>query len=376
MASKKSAKKSASTKPSKKAGKSMDELLAMYEANPLGLSLGDRVKGKIISIEKNKVIIDIGGKSEGLVAEKAYKEAEKYIRTLNEGDEIEAMVLVPETTDGYTILSLRQAAEESAWTKIKQAKKNKSHVPVRGKITNSAGVMVDVFGLTGFIPNSQLGKDFLRDKNSLVDMVFKAVVIDLSRKENKIVLSEKEVSEAEDLAMARDAIKKIKEGEVYDGEVTTIYDFGCFVKIEFVSKSKEKIPLEGLVHISEMSWGKVANPKDVLSEGDKVKVKVLDKSDGKLAFSIKQVQKDPWDEAAGKYKKDKEVEGKIVKVSDFGVFVELEPGVEGLIHITKIPPGKKYNKGDELNVYIEEIDAKEKKLSLGIVLTAKPVGYK
>jgi small subunit ribosomal protein S1 len=134
--------------------------------------------------------------------------------------------------------------------------------------------------------------------------------------------------------------------------------------------------LEGLVHISELSWDKIGKPEEIVSVGDNVKVKVIGKKNGKLALSIKQTQKDPWEEAEKRYPKDKKVEGKVVRVSDFGMFVSLEPGVEGLVHITKIPPTKKFEVGDDVNVVIEEIDSKAKKLSLGLVLTAKPVGYK
>ena len=136
------------------------------------------------------------------------------------------------------------------------------------------------------------------------------------------------------------------------------------------------IQLEGLVHVSELSWGKVSHPLDLVSVGDKVKVAVIGTKDGKLALSIKQATKDPWTSVSEKYKKDTKTKGKITKQSDFGVFVQLEPGIEGLIHITKIPPGKKLEVGSEIDCYVEEVDSKNKKISLGLVLTSIPVGYK
>ena len=171
--------------------------------------------------------------------------------------------------------------------------------------------------------------------------------------------------------LAKEALKKIKEGEIYDGIVTTVAPFGAFVKIKI-----GKASLEGLVHVSELSFTKVNFPGDVVSEGDKVKVRVLASRDGKLAFSIKQAQKDPWSEVEDKFKPEAKVTGKVVRISDFGVFVELTPGVEGLIHITKIPPTHKLALGQEVKCNIEEINVKDKRIALGLVLTTAPVGYK
>ena len=194
-----------------------------------------------------------------------------------------------------------------------------------------------------------------------------------------MVLSEKEVSEAEEIGMQRDAMKEISDGQEFEGEVMTIYDFGAFIKIDApIGKGKKSktVPLEGLVHISELSFAKVDKPEDVVKVGDKVKVKVIGKRNNKLALSIKQMKDDPWMDVNKKYAKDKKVEGKVVKVSDFGVFVSLEPGIEGLIHITKIPPTHKINVGDEAKCIIEEVNVKDKRIALGLVLTSVPMGYK
>ena len=173
----------------------------------------------------------------------------------------------------------------------------------------------------------------------------------------------------------KEALKSISAGEVYIGEVTTVTDFGVFVKFEVKLKNK-KTEVEGLVHSSEIAWERVEKPADVLKEGDKVKVLVLEVKDGRLGLSIKQAQGDPWQKVAEKYRPEAKFKGKVVKISDFGAFVELEPGVEGLIHITKIPPATRLKVGDEVNVYIDEINIPEKKIGLGLILTSKPIGYK
>lgn len=357
----------------KKEPQTMAELLAKYGKKTAGFSVGQKVKAKVIAKTPKGLILDIGGKSEGVVAEKAYAEAKDFIKTLKVGDEVTASVLVTETREGNVILSLRQAMADSGWEKVEKAKNEGKEIAVFGKSVSSSGVMVDVEGLDGFIPASQLGYEVAKNPQSLVGKYFKAKVLEISRSANKLVLSEKEVSEAADIKSAKEAMAKIKEGEVYDGEVTTVAGFGCFVKL-IIPKSKAKV--EGLVHISELAWGRVEKVGDVVAEGDKIKVKVIGLKDSKLALSIKHAQKDPWDEVAKKYKPESKVKGKVTRLSDFGIFVELEPGVEGLVHITKIPPTIKFNEGDQADCFIEEVDAKAKKLSLGLVLSSKPIGYK
>jgi ribosomal protein S1 len=355
--------------------KSMEELLDAYGGKPKGLSVGQRITGKIVEITSKKVLLDIGSKTEGVVAEKAFDEAKSFVKDLKVGDEVEVSVLITETPDGYTVLSLRRAAQNSIWKKLEETKKDKKPIIVLGKAVNPSGVIVDVMGINGFIPGSQVGKEVGKDTSILIGKNFKVQIIDLNRASNKVVLSEKAVSEAEDIELIRKALEKITEGKIYDGVVTTVSDFGVFVQI--IEKSKEKTtPVEGLVHISEISWDKVDKPSDVLKEGDKVKVKAIGKKGGRLSLSMKHAQKDPWESAEKKYKKDNKVKGKVVRLSDFGVFVQLEPGIEGLIHLTKIPPGKRYERGQEVNCYIEEANISSRKISLGLVLTAKPVGYK
>lgn len=357
----------------------MDELLREFGNSIKGYSVGDRVKGTIASISSRRVLIAIGGKSEGLVAERAYKEAEEYIKSLSVGDVVEGVVLVPETQEGYTVLSLRQAAQTASWNKIKDAYESGKPIRVEARGVNPSGIIVDVERLSGFIPTSQLGREASKNPQGLIGEKIQVVVIDFDKVKEKIILSEKEVSEAEGLKKVREALKNIKEGDEFEGEVTTIYDFGCFVKIDAPlgeDTKKELVQLEGLVHISELSWDKVESPENVVSPGDKVGVKVIGKRNGKLALSMKQIRKDPWEEAGEKYKKDEKYKGKVVKVSDFGVFVQLEPGIEGLIHMTKIPPGKRFEEGQEIDVYTEDVDAEARKISLRPVLTEKPVGYK
>lgn len=355
------------------AAKTMADLLAKSKQKLTSFSVGQKVKAKVVAKTSQALILDIGGKSEGVVAEKAFGEARDFIKTLNVGDEVTASVLVTETREGNVILSLRQAMTQTAWEKLRKAQKDNIEVVVCGKGSNSAGVVVSIDSLDGFIPSSQLGYAVSQNPQDLIGRYFKVKIIELNHDINKLVFSEKEVSEAADIKSTKEALAKIKEGEIYDGEISTVANFGCFVRLA-IPKSKAKV--EGLVHISELAWGRVEKTSDVVKEGDKVKVKVLAARDGKLSLSIKQALKDPWDEVEKKYKPEAKIIGKVTRISDFGIFVELEPGVEGLVHITKIPPTVKFGQGEKINCFIEEVDPKAKKLSLGLVLTSKPIGYK
>ena len=363
--------KSTSKETAPKAGITMAELLAKSKSKVNQFTKGQRVEATILSKAPNLIVFDIGGKSEGLVKEKGYTDAKEYIETLKVGDKVLATVLVPETSEGTTILALKDAIRDISWVDLEKAKEKGEAVPVLGKGVNVSGFVVDVMGVEGFIPTSQMGKEALAEAQNLVGKYFKAKVMEVDKMNKKVVLSEKEISEAGDIALAKKALIDIKEGEIYEGVVTTIAPFGAFVKIS-VGKAK----LEGLVHVSEISYKKVGLPSDVLKVGQEVKVKVLASHVGKLALSMKQAIPDPWLEVEKKYKAEDKITGHVVRISDFGVFVELEPGVEGLIHITKIPPTQKINIGDEVKCTIEEVNVKDKRIALGLVLTSIPLGYK
>jgi small subunit ribosomal protein S1 len=353
----------------------MADLLASQKSTQKRFSLNEKVEGTIIEKLPSALIIDIGGKSEGMVAERAYIEAKNFIKHLNIGDKITGKVIVSENPEGYTILSLRDASKVYFWDKLEKLENDDEEISVTAKSVNPSGIIVDVFGLNGFIPTSHLGKEIAKNLTKIVGENFKVKIIELDRNDSRIVLSEKAVSEKEAIKEQKQAFKLIKEGDIFEGKVTTVTDFGVFVEIKAPLK-KEKINLEGLVYISELSWEKVGKPRDKFKVGDKVKVKVIDIKEGRLSFSIKQASEDPWTNIQEKYKSEMRVKGIVSKKSDFGVFVILEPGVEGLIHMTKIPPGKKIREKDEVEVYIEDVDPEEKRISLGLVLTEKPVGYK
>lgn len=354
----------------------MEDLLAGATSKIKKFSRGERIKAKLLRIGDRIAFFDIGGKSEGVVADSAYVEARTLIESLKEGEEVNAVVIDPENRDGVTLLSLRNAASDEFWKKIEKAYKDGNILEVVVKTVNASGLVVAIDHETAFIPTSQLGSQASGKGEQIVGEHLKVKVIDVDQDNSRIVLSEKAVSEAAAIEELERALKSVKEGDKLTGKVNTITNFGAFVEVE-IAVDGEVVPVEGLVHVSEMSWAKVNRPEDVVSVDDEVDVYVLGTDRGKLSLSMKQTGNDPWEEVEDKFKTDDKVTGKVVRVSDFGAFVELAPGIEGLIHMTKIPPGTSLKEGQEVNCYIEEIDKKEKRISLGIVVTsAKPVGYR
>ncbi len=351
--------------------KTMEELLKKYGSKVKGFKRGQKVESKLLELSKKAALFDIGGKSEGVINDIYFQEARDYLKTLKVGDTVTAVVINPEMPDGSVLLSLRHAASDSLWKKFQGDLNEGKIVNVLVKNSNQSGILVDFEGISGFIPTSQIGRVMQQNLAGIVNTVIKVKVIEVDKAKRKIVFSEKAVSEVKEMEEASKAFKDLKVGEIYEGKITTITTFGVFVEI-VVKKTK----IEGLVHVSETSWDKTNNIADMFKVGEKVKVKVLEQHAGKLSLSIKQAEKDPWGEVADKFKVEDKLKGTVTKNSDFGTFVAIAPGIEGLIHITKIPPATKLNVGDVVNVYIEEIDTKNKKISLGLVLSVKPIGYK
>lgn len=357
------------------APQTMEELLSVAKNAPHGWKRGDVVEGILVEKSKSALYLDIGGKSEGMVIDREMKAARDYIVNLKVGDKVTAIVTQAENDKGQTLLSLKKAAGESVWGDFDQKLKTGEIMRVKGREVNRGGLIVDVRSLQGFIPASQFSTKYLGKTEELVGKDLEVKVIEVDRAKNRLIFSEKAVSEAGLLKEQAELVAKIKVGEEFSGEVTGVMPFGFFVK---VTPKGKKISLEGLVHISEISWEKVDDPSKFYKVGDKVKVKVLaieDKS-GKLNFSIKQLLPDPWEGIVKTYPVEAKVKGEIVRIAPFGAFVHLGPGIEGLIHISKIPVGQAYKEGDKVNCYIESIDKENRRISLGLVLTAKPIGYK
>lgn len=355
-----------------KPASTMDELLARTGYQLRGFSQGQKVKGRVLEIGPKSLVLDIGAKSEGLVVEREFDLARHFILGLRVGDTVEAQVSVPEQR-GQVLLSLRNTAEDYAWKALEDALVGGREVEAKCDGLARGGMDVTVFGLKAFVPTSHLGTALIKNPSLAIGRTLVTKVIEVDREKNRIVLSERAVSEKDAMLAQERALRKIKEGERLQGKVVGIVDFGAFVQIE-----KDGALLDGLVHLSELSWQKVTQPSEVVKVGDEVEVVVIGKGSGqgRLAFSIKQAQEDPWRKVQEKYKQDARVGGTVRKLGDFGAIVELEPGVEGLVHLSKIPTGISLKDGARVECFIEKVDKKNRKISLGLVLKVKPVGYK
>jgi small subunit ribosomal protein S1 len=353
----------------------MEELLARSDITIKTWTRGEVVQAKISDISSSAISLDIGGKSEGVITGPYLEEIKSYIKNIKKGDKVSAVVIDPETPEGYVRLSMKHFATEEIWKKLEEADQKDKEVEVIGKAVTSKGIIVDFNNMSGFVPQSQLGDKAASNPDSLVDSSFKVKVLEVDKKSGKIVFSERLVSEKDKIELIKTAQETFKEGEIYDAKITDIANYGIFVELP-VKLNGTKVPVEGFVHISELSWDKVEDPHTLFKKGDKIKATFIGIKDDKLTLSIRKAQKDPWETIIEKYPKEKHINGVVVKKSSFGAFVQLEPGVEGLVHITKIPPDNPINKGDEVTVYVEDVDKEDRKISLGLVLTSKPVGYK
>ena len=347
------------------------------------LSRGDILEGEVVDISNGAVIVDVGYKSEGIVAGRELKSDTLDWTKLKPGDKVLVYVVKPEDEKGQLILSIRRTQQASAWLSLENAKKNNEVVEAVVVESNNGGLIVEIGkGIRGFIPTSQLdaarvyangvrqvGKDISskvqKRLNSLIGEEIKTRIIELDREKNRIILSEKMVTQARDIEKRAATLKKVKEEDVLDGTISGITPFGVFVNAQ---------GLEGLVHLSEISWDKVEDIGTLYSVGDKVKVMVIGLSDGgkRVAYSIKRLQDDPWAQAISKYKIGDVVDGVVQKVVPYGAFVRIGEGLNGLIHISELSdklvkdPGDIVKVGQEVKVKILSISSTERHLGLSL----------
>jgi len=359
------------------------------------LSRGDIVEGEVVDVNINNgvVIVDVGYKSEGIIAGRELKSDTLDWTKLQVGDKVLVYVVKPEDEKGQLILSIRRTQQASAWLSLENAKKNNEVVEAVVVESNNGGLIVEIGkGIRGFIPTSQLdatrvyangvrqvGRDISskvqKRLNSLIGEKIKTRIIELDREKNRIILSEKMVTQARDIEKRTETLKKVKEGDILEGTVSGITPFGVFVNAQ---------GLEGLVHLSEISWDKVEDIGALYSVGDKVKVMVIGLSDGgkRVAYSIKRLQEDPWSKAISKYKIGDIVDGVVQKVVPYGAFVRIGEGLNGLIHISELSdklvkdPGDIVKVGQKVKVKILSISSTERHLGLSLKETSEVVGKK
>lgn len=340
---------------------------------PKSFSAGDVMEGVIVNVSNSEILVDVGAKSEGIISGSELSGEFGSYKNLKKGDSVLVTVIKPEDYRGYLVLSLRKAEKEKGWRDLQKLFETGDPFEVTVIEYNKGGILVEAKGLRGFVPISHLSKahfaEFnkataevgLRDINKkLIDVLgetLKVKIIEVSREQNRIVLSEKELESAKLEKEVREKLKTIKTGAVLEGFVIAILAFGVLVDCDGV---------DGLIHISEVSWEKIADLNDIFKIGGKVKVKVIsiDKKEGKLGLSIKELLKNPWEGIAKKYPAGAKVSGRISKVMPFGAFLEVEPGIEGLIHISET--AGPLNVGDKVSALIISMEPENRKLALSV----------
>lgn len=355
----------------------MEELLKNVGYTLKGVKKGDVLEGKITSVSPKEITIDIGGKAEGVIIDRELETYKDMLMALKPGDSVVAQVIVAENDRGQSVLSLRRSIFEKRWTTLSDAAKSGEPVEVIIKDPVRGGVLVEYGGLRGYIPQSQLDATLSKQMDKVSGRRVMAKVLEVDKDTNRLIFSQRALSEEATLSKQKDLLDLLKEGETVQATITGVVPFGAFAKI-VVDKDGEKLDIEGLIHISEIAWEKVEDPHQYLKVGDTMKVKIVgvDSQTGKLTLSLKQLLPDPWEHVLDMFEKDTQVKGTVSRVSPYGIFVTLSPGIEGLIHISKVSPGEEPKAGDELTLTIEDIQPEKRKISLSVALTEKPIGYR
>lgn len=332
---------------------------------------GDIVEGEVLSVNRGKVFVDLQPYGTGIIYGREFIVARDVIKKINPGDKISAKIVDPENDDGYIELSLKEARQAMVWNEAEVIMKEKTPILLAIKEANKGGLIVEWQGVSGFLPASQLKAEHYPrvpdgDKDKIFDELKKLVgvkipmsIIAVSPKENKLIFSEKTFEDKDKEKL----VSKYVVGDQVEGEVTGIVDFGLFLKIED--------GLEGLVHISEMDWGLVENPRTLFKVGDKLKAKIIEVKDGKISLSIKALKSNPWVDASNKYKKDDTVKAVVIKFNRYGALASIEEGVAGLVHISEFGTEEKLHSALELgktyDFKITLFDPSQQKMTLAFL---------
>jgi len=340
------------------------EIVPNYDATFRPIEEGEVVTGHVVRVDKDEVLVDIGYKSEGVIPanELSIRKSVDPSDEVQLGEEVDAIVLTKEDQDGRLIMSKKRARFEKAWRRIETAAE--SGEPVEGTVIEvvKGGLIIDL-GVRGFLPASLVDIRRVPKLDDYIGTKIETKVIELNRSRNNVVLSRRAVLEEERKEVRQQILDRLQPGLVVEGQISNIVDFGAFVDLDGI---------DGLIHISELSWSHVNHPSELLAIGDTVKVKVLDidRERQRISLGLKQTQEDPWQRIVDTYNVNDELEGKVTKVVTFGAFVEILDGVEGLVHISELvshhveSPREIVHPGDRIRVRILEIDSERRRLSL------------
>lgn len=355
-----------------KATITMDELLAGADDSVKQLTQGEAIVGTVLSIRKHEVLVDLGAQGIGLVPRREVG----FSRALNIGDEVTASIVDAELDNGYSLLSLRKAAKDRGWDEVAAKMDAGEIIEVSPYDANRGGLLVEFDGVRGFLPVSQLSAEhyprvgssdkdeILQRLNVLIGQTLKVRILDCDRKANKLIFSEKEA--IKDGLSAR--FEKLTVGDSVKGVVTGVVDFGVFVNVEGI---------EGLVHISEISWERVNNPNDYVKVGETIDAKIIAIDKDRLSLSIKQLSQDPWMTEVDQFKPGDKVEGTVTRITPFGAFVQISPAVEALVHVSELgsgddaDPEKVFTLNERKEFVVLDVEKESRKISLSLNAKAK-----
>ena len=343
----------------------MDDLLASSDIKQL--KVGDVVDGAITSVRKHEVWLDLGANGVGVVMRREIGFGQK----LEVGEKVTTSVVDPEMDEGYALLSMKRAVKDRGWDELQRAFEDQEIIEISSYDANRGGLLVELEGIRGFLPVSQLAAghyprvsgadkdEILQKLNALIGQVLRVRVLDVSRKDNKLIFSEKEAIKDD----MQSRFSELKVGDEVEGVVTGVIDFGAFVNVDGI---------EGLVHISEISWERVEDPRKYVKNGQDIKAKIIAIDKDRLSLSMKQMTEDPWLQEVKAFTKGSSVEGKVTRITPFGAFVQLSPSVEALVHVSEMSdddsadPEKIFQLNEKKQFKVIDIDTDARKIALSL----------
>jgi len=351
-----------------KRGITMEDLLKKRSFQPP--KKGEEIEAKIVSAGKRHLLFDVGWKSYATLGELETKELTTYLPYLKVGDKIKVKIIVEESREGMPVVSLKKFFEKGKWEILEKKQENEGEIEVLAGDYGKGGVFVDFMGIRGVIPKIQLQEEYINHPEKLKGQKIKVKVLEVDQKKNRLVVSQKAAALGISYKKVKEKFDQIKVGDRCKAKVIGFSEFGIFCQVDKI--------IEGLIHISEISWEKVTDPTQYVKIGDVIDVLVSEKNEVnfKLNLSIKRLTPDPWEKIEEKYPKDKEVEGTVIRKEKYGYIIRFEPGIEGLLHVSKLGKKQELKKGEKIKLFVEKIDTKNRRMSLIPVVHEKPVIYR
>ena len=344
----------------------MDDLLESSDIKQL--KTGDVIEGTVTSVKKHEIWVDLGANGVGVVMRREIGGSQK----INEGDKVTTSVVDPEMDEGYSLLSMKRAVKDRGWDELQRIFEAREIIEITPYDANRGGLLVEMEGIRGFLPVSQLAAghyprvtgadkdEILQKLNALTGNIIRARILDVNKRDNKLIFSEKEAIKDD----MQNRFSELKVGDDVEGVVTGVIDFGAFVNVDGI---------EGLVHISEISWERVEDPRKYIKTGQQIKAKIIAIDKDRLSLSMKQMQEDPWLQDVKSFKKGITVEGKVTRITPFGAFVQISPSVEALVHVSEmssdddsVDPEKIFQLNEKKQFKVIDIDLNARKIALSL----------